>query len=99
LGRFGNELYAADLSEVVVIDINTGKVKNKIAIDSAKALNDITVDDKGVVYVSDSKTKKIHRIENGRVTTFLTNVRRCKRAQSYRYRSLYTGWAKIYEIR
>jgi hypothetical protein len=74
LGRFGNELYAADLSEVVVIDINTGKVKNKIAIDSAKALNDITVDDNGIVYVSDSKTKKIHRIENGRVTTFLRNI-------------------------
>ena len=74
LGRFGNELYAADLSEVVVIDINTGKVKNKIVIDSAKALNDITVDNKGIVYVSDSKTKKIHRIENGHVSTFLTNV-------------------------
>lgn len=74
LGRFGNELYAADLSEVAVIDISTGKVKSKIAIDSAKALNDITVDDKGIVYVSDSKTKKIHRIESGRVTTFLTNV-------------------------
>jgi hypothetical protein len=74
LGRFGNDLYAADLSEVAVIDINTGKVKNKIVIDSAKALNDITVNDKGVVYVSDSKTKKIHRIENGLVTTFLTNV-------------------------
>lgn len=74
LGRFGNELYAADLSEVVVIDINTGKVKNKIAIDSAKALNDITVDDKGIVYISDSKTKKIHRMEKGHVSTFLTNV-------------------------
>ena len=74
LGRFGNELYVADLSEVVVIDINTGKVKNKIAIDSAKTLNDVTVNDQGVVYVSDSKTKKIHRIENGRATTFLTNV-------------------------
>ncbi|HEY9197352.1 MAG TPA: ATP-binding protein [Mucilaginibacter sp.] len=74
LGRFGNELYVADLSEVVVVDIKTGKVSNKIAIDSAKALNDITVNDKGIVYVSDSKTKKIHRIEKGRVTTFLTGV-------------------------
>lgn len=74
LGRFGNELYAADLSEVAVIDINTGKIKSKIAVDSAKALNDITVDAKGMVYVSDSKTKKIHRIENGKVSTFLTNV-------------------------
>lgn len=74
LGRFGNELYAADLSEVVVIDIRTGKVKTKMVIDSAKALNDITVNDKGVIYVSDSKTKKIHRIENGQVSAFLINV-------------------------
>ena len=56
LGRVVNELYAADLSEVVVIDINTGKVKNKIAIDSAKALNDITVNNNVIVYVSYSKT-------------------------------------------
>lgn len=74
LGRVGNQLYAADLSEVVVIDIKTGKVISKIPVDSAKMLNDITVDDKGIVYVSDSKTKKIHRIEKGKVTTFLTNV-------------------------
>ncbi|MDB5147062.1 MAG: hypothetical protein JWQ57_1082 [Mucilaginibacter sp.] len=74
LGRFGNQLYAADLSEVVVVDIKTGKVINKIAIDSAKVLNDVTVDSKGVVYVSDSKTLKIHRIEKGKVTTFLTQV-------------------------
>lgn len=74
LGRFGNQLYAADLSEVVVINIKTGKVINKIAIDSAKVLNDVTVDAKGIVYVSDSKTLKIHRIEKGKVTTFLTQV-------------------------
>ncbi len=74
LGRVGDQLYAADLSEVVVIDIKTGKVINKIPVDSAKMLNDITVDSKGIVYVSDSKTKKIHRIEKGQVTTFLTNV-------------------------
>jgi hypothetical protein len=74
LGRFGNQLYAADLSEVVIVDITTGKVINKIAIDSAKVLNDVTVDSKGVVYVSDSRTLKIHRIEKGKVTTFLTQV-------------------------
>ncbi|WP_244228329.1 SMP-30/gluconolactonase/LRE family protein [Mucilaginibacter kameinonensis] len=74
MGRFGDKLYVADLSELVVIDIKTGKVINKIVIDSAKVLNDVTVDSKGVVYVSDSKTFKIHRVEKGKVTTFLTQV-------------------------
>ncbi|WP_223818196.1 ATP-binding protein [Mucilaginibacter rubeus] len=74
MGRFGDKLYVADLSELVVIDIKTGKVINKIAIDSAKVLNDVTVDSKGVVYVSDSKTFKIHRVEKGKATTFLTQV-------------------------
>jgi hypothetical protein len=74
LGRVGDLLYVADLSEVAVVDLKTGKVKNKIAVDSAKVLNDVTVDDKGIVYVSDSKTLKIHRIEKGKVTTFLTQM-------------------------
>ena len=74
LGRFGNILYAADLDEVIVMDIKRGKVIRKIPVEGAKFLNDITVDDKGIVYVSDSRTKKIHRIDNGRVSTYLENI-------------------------
>ncbi|TZF85054.1 ATP-binding protein [Pedobacter sp. BS3] len=74
LGRFGNTLYAADLDEVVAIDIERGKVIKKIPVEGAKFLNDITIDDKGIVYVSDSRTKKIHRIENGMVSTYLENI-------------------------
>ena len=55
LGIFGNRLYVADISNVVVIDIKNNKVQKKIAIDSAEELNDITISDKGIVYVSDSK--------------------------------------------
>src|SRR6478609_10509504 len=47
LGKFGNRLYAADISEVVVIDIAKGRVEKKIAIDGASGLNDITVTDNG----------------------------------------------------
>ncbi|ACU02677.1 MULTISPECIES: ATP-binding protein [Pedobacter] len=74
LGRFGNTLYAADLSDVVVIDMAKGKVKLKIPVDSAKFLNDITVSDKGIVYVSDSRTKRIHRIEGNKVSLYMENV-------------------------
>lgn len=74
LARFGNLMYAADLTDVVVIDVAKGKVKKIIAIDSAKFLNDITVSDQGIVYVSDSKTKKIHRLENDQPSLYLSNV-------------------------
>lgn len=75
LGRFGNRLYAADISDVVVIDISKGKIEKKIPIEGASGLNDITVSNKGIVYVSDSKTSKIWRIENGKPEVFLEDVK------------------------
>jgi len=63
LGRFGNRLYVADVSNVVVMDIPKGRIIKKIAIAGATGLNDITVDGSGVVYVSDSKAGKVYRIE------------------------------------
>jgi len=74
LARFGNLMYAADLTDVVVIDVAKGKVKKIIAIDGAKFLNDITVTDAGIVYVSDSRTQKIHRLENDQVSLYLDNI-------------------------
>lgn len=71
----GNHLYVADISEVVVIDIQNGKVEKKIPIDSAIGLNDITVTDKGIVYVSDSRTTKIWRIENDIPTLYLDTMK------------------------
>jgi hypothetical protein len=63
LGLYGSRLYVADLGDVVVIDTKKGSILKKIAIEGASGLNDITVDAKGVVYVSDSKSGKIYRIE------------------------------------
>lgn len=73
LGRFGNRLYVADMSDVVVINIAKGKIEKKIAVADATGLNDITIDKKGIVYVSDSKMNKIHRIENDRTTVYMDN--------------------------
>lgn len=63
LGRWGNRLYVADVSNVVVMDIAKGQIIKKIPIDGANGLNDITVDGSGIVYVSDSKAGKVYRIE------------------------------------
>jgi len=74
MGIVGNRLFVADINTVVVIDLKNGKVDKKIAIDSASGLNDITVNDKGVVYVSDSRTAKIWKIENDRPELFLSGI-------------------------
>jgi len=74
LGRFGNIMYAADNSVVVVIDIKAGKVIKKIPIENANGLNDITVDRKGIVYVSDSRQAKIWRIEKNIPAIYLDNM-------------------------
>jgi hypothetical protein len=69
---YKGSLYVSNIDEVVVIDIATAKIKSRIPITGAIFLNDVTIDDKGIVYVSDSKTEKIHRIENGKVTDFVS---------------------------
>jgi hypothetical protein len=75
LGRVGNKLYAADMSSVVVIDIKKGAIEKKISIEGASGLNDVTVTNKGIVYVSDSRTGKIWRIENDNPTLYLDSMK------------------------
>ena len=74
LGRYKNRLYAADISEVVVIDIAKGKIEKKIPISGATGLNDITVDAAGIVYVSDSKAGKVYRLANDIPTLYMDNL-------------------------
>jgi sugar lactone lactonase YvrE len=74
MARKGNRLYVADITEVVVIDIKKGAIEKRIVIDSARALNDITIDKKGVVYVSDSRTGRIWKIERDKPTLYLENM-------------------------
>ena len=75
MGIIGDKLYVADIEEVVVIDIRNGKIATKIPIDSAKGLNDITVSDKDIIYVSDSRTSRIWRIENDRPSLYLDSIK------------------------
>jgi hypothetical protein len=75
MGVTGNRLYVADISDVVIIDIANGKIEKKIAIDSAAGLNDITVTNNGIVFVSDSKSGKIWRIENDMASLYMENLK------------------------
>ncbi len=74
MGRYGNRLYVADVSEVVVINVAKGTIEKKIPVADATGLNDITVDKKGMVYVSDSKAGKVYSITNDVPTLYMDNL-------------------------
>ena len=75
MGMYKNKLYVADLTEVVVIDIEKAKIVQHIPVEGSVFLNDITIDKQGVIYVSDTRTFKVYKIEKGIVVTLLQNLK------------------------
>jgi hypothetical protein len=71
---YKNRLYVADLNELVVIDIKGQEVIKKIPIDGAVFLNDVTVNSSGVVFVSDTRTNRVHRIEGDTASVYMENL-------------------------
>ena len=73
MGIHQNKMYVADLDEVVVLDLSSGKVLHRIPVAGAVFLNDVTIHADGTVYVSDSRTGKIHQVKDTVVTTYMEN--------------------------
>lgn len=71
-----NVLYVADLDEIIAIATQSGAVLARHKADKAKMLNDVTVDDAGNVYVTDSDRGSIYLFRNGRVSAWVDNTRR-----------------------
>ncbi len=75
MGIYKGQLYVADLNQVVVINIKQGVIEERITVPNAQGLNDISINKKGVVYVSDSKAKKIFTIKKGIATELLDSLK------------------------
>ncbi len=75
MGLHKGKLYVADLKEIVVIDTKSGTIEERIAVPGAVGLNDISVDKKGTVYVSDSKAKKVYRVKKGVAEPLLDSLK------------------------
>lgn len=71
LGLYEGKLYVADLDQLVIIDVAAGKIVTRVDVPGATFLNDITIDDAGRVYVSDSRQNKVYRYADGKIAPYL----------------------------
>lgn len=76
MGKFNGKLYVADLGNIVVIDIAGGKIEKSIPVEGATGLNDISIDPKGVIYVTEMLSKKLYKVENEKVELVLENLKK-----------------------
>ena len=59
-----DKLYVSDVTQLVEADLITGKILNKYSLPSIAFLNDVTIDSSGNVYVSDTRTSEIYRLDS-----------------------------------
>ncbi len=71
MGISGNSLYVSDIDHIAIFDVMNGKRTAYIMVEGAKFLNDVAVDKKGNVYVSDMETSVIHKVVGKNVTTLV----------------------------
>jgi len=75
MGVLRNTLYVADLTEVLAVSLKTGQIMSRIPVADSVFLNDIAIDDGGTVYVSDTRTGKVHRILSDGAELFLEGLK------------------------
>lgn len=64
LAKLGNLLYVADMDQLVAIDVKAGKIDHRIPVTGSENLNDVSIDSKGAIYVTDSKQGKVYKVVN-----------------------------------
>lgn len=74
MAHFDGKLYVADVDELVVINIKSAEIEKKVVVPGAIFLNDVTVDSKGAIYVSDMKTGKIHRYVKNVLSDYVAKI-------------------------
>lgn len=71
MALYKGRLYVADITDLVVIDVKKAQVLQTIPVPGSVFLNDVTVDKKGTVYVSDTRENKIYKVTNNRPELYL----------------------------
>lgn len=69
-----DKLYVSDVTELVEADLKTGEILNTYTADGIAFLNDVAIDNSGNIYVSDTRTSEIYKLDaNGNFTLWLAD--------------------------
>jgi sugar lactone lactonase YvrE len=74
MGIYKGKLYVADLTRVAIFDLSSGKMSGSVEIEGAQFLNDITIDNNGSVYISDSSTGRIHKLMDNKAELYFEST-------------------------
>jgi hypothetical protein len=74
MALYQGKLYVADITELVIVDIASAKILQKITAPEAVFLNDVAVDAQGGVYVSDTRINRIYKLEQDKLNVWLDQV-------------------------
>jgi DNA-binding beta-propeller fold protein YncE len=66
-----DKLYVADVKQLVVINVDEGKVIARYAADDSKVLNGIAINKEGGIFVSDWMGNRIYSLQDGELKTWL----------------------------
>lgn len=72
MGIHEGKLFVTDIDHLVIIDIEKAEIIEQIPVEGASFLNDISIDDDGTVYLSDSDTGILWKFSNGVFTPWVT---------------------------
>jgi len=65
MGIYKDHLFVTNIDHVLVIDLNTATIMEKVEVDGASFLNDIAVDQDGTLYFTDSDTGILWKYRDG----------------------------------
>ena len=71
MGMFGSDLYVVDKNQVHIINTETGSLTKSIKANDAVMLNDLTITDKGQVFVGDIAAGKIYTLIDNELVVWL----------------------------
>ncbi len=76
MGIRNRRLYVADIDELVEIDIENGRVVKRYPVQGSRFLNDIAIDGKGLIYISDSAKyhDAIYRFDGKKAELWLKGI-------------------------
>lgn len=65
-------LYVADMQQLHIVDNENGQIVKTLKADSSVMLNDVAIDDKGIVYISDMLGGGIYRYSDNQLSQWIS---------------------------